>query len=249
MVTNFRFIRALILLLPIAAFPMLAQSQSGGVSSDEWKITVAPYLMLPWMDGTTAVRGREVEVNMAPSDILSNFQFGAMGYFEARKAKWAVGIDAIYMALGTTVDQPPVDVDFNQGAYTFTGLRQLNEKVDFLFGARWNVLQGKLGFKGPQATEVKQTKQWVDPIVGVKLRQPLGGKWHFAMQADIGGFGAGSDFAWHLFPMVGVDVGKRATLGMGYRVLGADYKTGSQNTLFKYDVITQAFVLGAAFHF
>jgi hypothetical protein len=201
------------------------------------------------MDGTTAVRGREVEVNMAPSDILSNFQFGAMGYFEARKAKWAVGIDAIYMALGTTVDQPPVDVDFNQGAYTFTGLRQLNEKVDFLFGARWNVLQGKLGFKGPQATEVKQTKQWVDPIVGVKLRQPLRGKWHFAMQADIGGFGAGSDFSWHLFPMVGVDVGKRATLGMGYRVLGADYKTGSQNTLFKYDVITQAFVLGAAFHY
>jgi hypothetical protein len=112
-VTSFRFTRALMLLLPIAAFPMLAQSQSGGASSDEWKITVAPYLMLPWMDGTAAVRGREVEVNMAPSDILSNFQFGAMGYFEARKTKWAVGIDAIYMALGTTVDQPPVDVDFN----------------------------------------------------------------------------------------------------------------------------------------
>jgi hypothetical protein len=69
------------------------------------------------------------------------------------------------------------------------------------------------------------------------------------MQGDIGGFGAGSDFAWHLFPMVGVDAGKRTTLGVGYRVLGADYKTGSQNTLFKYDVITQAFVLGAAFHF
>jgi hypothetical protein len=239
----------MILLLPIAAFPLLAHPQSSGASSDQWKITVAPYLMLPWMDGTAAVRGREVGINMAPSDILSNLQFSAMGAFEARKAKWAIGADAVYMALGTTIDKPPADIDFNQGAYTFAGLRQLNDKVDFVFGARWNVLQGRLGFKGPLETTVNQTKQWVDPIVGIKLRQPLGGKWHFTMQGDIGGFGAGSDFAWHLFPVVGVDVGKRTTLGMGYRVLGADYKSGSGNTLFKYDVITQAFVLGAAFHF
>ncbi len=247
--TNSRFIRAPILLLPIAAFPLLAKSQTSRASSDQWEITVAPYLMLTWMDGTAAVRGREVGINMAPSDILSNLQFSAMGAFEARKAKWAIGADAVYMALGTTIDKPPADIDFNQGAYTFAGLRQLNDKVDFVFGARWNVLQGRLGFKGPLETTVNQTKQWVDPIVGIKLRQPLGGKWHFTMQGDIGGFGAGSDFAWHLFPVVGVDVGKRTTLGMGYRVLGADYKSGSGNTLFKYDVITQAFVLGAAFHF
>jgi hypothetical protein len=248
-VTGSRFIYSLSLLLSVASSTLPAQSQGSGAGSDEWKFTLAPYLMLPWMDGTAAVRGREVEVNMAPGDILSNLQFSAMGAFEARKARWAIGVDAVYMALGTTIDKPPADIDFNQGAYTFAGLRQLNERVDFLFGARWNVIQGKLGFKGPLETTVKDTRQWVDPIIGLKLRQPFGGKWHFTMQGDIGGFGAGSDFAWHLFPVVGVDVGKRTTLGMGYRVLSGDYKTGSQNNLFKYDVITQAFVLGAAFHF
>ena len=241
---------AVLLILSAAVSLLPAQPQSvSGASSDEWKYTLSPYLMLPWMDGKTAVRGREVNVNVAPSEILSNLQFGAMGAFEARKAKWAFGVDAMYMALGTTIDQPSADIDLNQGAYTFTGLRQLNDKVDFVFGARWNVLQGRLGFKGPLQTTVDDTKQWVDPIVGLKLRQPLGGKWHFTLQGDVGGFGAGSDFAWHLYPAVGVDVGKRATLGIGYRVLGSDYKTGSQSSLFKYDVITQAFVLGAAFHF
>ncbi len=44
-----------------------------------------------------------------------------MGYFEARKGKWAFGADAAYMALGTTIDVPPADIDFNQGVYTFTG--------------------------------------------------------------------------------------------------------------------------------
>jgi hypothetical protein len=253
----YRFIPAIPLLLSIAAATLPANAQSSSqAGSDEWKYTLAPYLMLPWMDGKTAVRGLEVDVNVAPSEILSNLQFSAMGSFEARKSRWGVGVDAVYMALGATVDRVPAvgdranaDVDMNQGAYTFQGLRQLNRKVDFVFGARWNIIQGRIGLKGPQQTVVKDTKQWVDPIVGLKLRQPLRDKWHFSMQADIGGFGAGAKFAWQLFPMVGVDVGKRATLGMGYRVLSSDYETGSQATLFKYDVITQAFVLGAAFHF
>ena len=240
-----------IIVLSILAPPALAQSPgSSGTNSDEWKFTLAPYMLLPWMDGATAVRGHELEVDVAPSDIFSNLQFGAMGYFEARKARWGVGVDAVYMALGTDVDQPSANVDFNQGAYTFMGLRQLSEKVDLVFGARWNVLQGKLEFKGPILTGTfEETKQWVEPIVGLKLKQRLRGRLSFTFEGDIGGFGAGSDFAWQLWPMVGIDVSKRATLGIGYRVLSEDYQTGSDNQLFKYDVITQAMVFGAAIKF
>jgi hypothetical protein len=229
--------------------PALAQSQ-GGKSPDDWQFTVAPYLMFPWMNGKTAMLGREVEVNANPGDIFSKLQLGVMGTFQARKARWGTWIDAVYMALGTDIARPSANVDANQGVYTFTGLRELNKKVDLVFGARWNVLQGKLDFKGPLLTGTyEQTKQWVNPIVGFQLKQPLGGRWHFTMEGDIGGFGAGSDFAWHLFPVVGIDVGKRATLGVGYRVLSEDYQTGSGLRMFKYDVVTQAFVLGAAFHF
>ena len=232
--------------------PALAQSQ-GGKGPDDWKFTAAPYLMIPWMNGTAAARGHEVNVDVGAGDIFSHLQFGVMGSFEARKARWGTYLDAVYMALGTHTEaeaRPAANVDFNQGAYTFTGLRQLNEKVDLVFGARWNVLQGKLEFKGPLLTGTyEQTKQWVNPIVGFQLKQPLVGRLHFAIEGDIGGFGAGSDFAWHLFPVVGVDVGKRATLGIGYRVLSENYKAGEGNQMFKYDVVTQAFVIGAAFHF
>jgi hypothetical protein len=173
-----------------------------------------------------------------------------MGYFEARKARWGGGVDAVYMALGTDVPRPSANVDFNQGAYTFIGLRQLNEKVDLVFGARWNVLQGKLEFKGPllQGT-FEETRQWVEPVVGLKLAQRLGGPWSFTMEGDIGGFGAGSDLAWQLWPVIGVDVSKHATIKIGYRVLSEDYETDSGARLFKYDVITQAIALGVAFRF
>jgi len=240
-----------LVLLTMVASPALAQSpSSSGTNSDEWKFTLAPYLLIPWMDGTAAVRGRDHEVDVSPSQILGNLQFGAMGYFEARKAKWGTGIDAVYMALGTDIDRPSANVDFNQGAYTFMGLRQLNNKVDLVFGVRWNVLQGKLDFKEPPLQGVfEATKQWVNPIVGLQLKQRLGGPWNFTFEGDIGGFGAGSDFAWQLWPAVGIDVSKRATLKFGYRVLSEDYDTGSGNQYFKYDVVTQAMVFGMALHF
>jgi hypothetical protein len=159
---------AIIALLALLAVPALAQSQGGAGKTDDWQFTAAPHLILPWMNGTTAVRGFEADVNVNPSDIFSNLQIGAMGYFEARKARWAFGVDALYMALGTSVDQPPLNIDVNQGAYTFVGMRQVHENVDVLFGARWNVLQGKLSFKEPPQIVDAQIKQAIDSQLASK---------------------------------------------------------------------------------
>lgn len=238
-------------LLAIASSPALAQSSdSAGNASDKWKITLAPYLMIPWMDGQVAARGLDKEIAVTPSDIFENLQIGGMGYFEARKGSWGTGVDAVFMALGTNADRLPASADVNQGAYTFIGLRKLNDKVDLVFGARWNVIQSKLTFKGQLLQgEFKDTKQWVDPIVGLKIKQPLKGRFHLGFEGDIGGFNAASEFAWELFPTIGLDVSKRGALAMGYRVLSMNYSTGSGNELFKYNVATQAIVLGMTINF
>ena len=71
-----------------------AQSQSsGGASSNKWGYVLAPYLMLASMNGISAVRGREVEIVVSPSDIFENLQFGVMGYFGARKGNWGFGVE------------------------------------------------------------------------------------------------------------------------------------------------------------
>jgi hypothetical protein len=115
-------------------------------SHDEWNVFVAPYLMGAAMSGATTVRGAEVDVDMSASDIFSNLQFGAMGLVVARKGDWGFGSDLIWMALGTTVRE--TNVDFNQGAFAFYGLRQLSRAADVTFGMRVNTLQGELTFKG-----------------------------------------------------------------------------------------------------
>ena len=49
--------------------------------------------MFASMDGTSVVRGREIEVDVSPSDIFENLQFGVMGYFGTRKGNWGFGVE------------------------------------------------------------------------------------------------------------------------------------------------------------
>lgn len=225
----------------LAATPAAAQP-----ASDEWQVLVAPYLMGAAMSGATTVRGLTVDVDASASDIFSNLQFGAMGLMVARKGSWGFGTDLIWMALGTTVRETNVDV--NQGAFAFYGLRRLGPAADVTFGLRVNTLQAKLTFKGPDVTR-SQDKTWVDPITGITLRTPAGRRAQLRVYSEIGGFGAGSDFTWQVFPTASLRLSEKASLELGYRWLDVDYATGEGNGQFRYDVLTQGPVAGFSFRF
>jgi hypothetical protein len=236
----------------VAAIPASAQPQG----PDAWKITVVPYLMGAAMSGKVAVAGQELDVDMSASDIFSNLQFGAMGLVVARKGNWGVGGDAIWMSLGANGTAPgPLGVtgsaDMSQGAFAFYGLRRLAPGADVFFGGRVNYLSSNLRINAPlQVRSVDGSKTWFDPMVGLQLRTPENGKrWHAQVYTEIGGFGVGSDFAWQVFPTIGVKVTKAASLEFGYRWLDLDYVSGEDATLFKYDVLTQGPVVGFAFRF
>jgi hypothetical protein len=242
---------ALVLLLCVAsAAPVVAQSPG-----DRWHGTIAPYLLGASMNGTTAVAGQDLTVDMSFSDILHNLQFGAMGLVVARKGNWGGGGDAIWMALGANGTSPgPAAItgsaDMNQGAFAFYGLRRLGPAADVFFGGRVNTLQASLRFNGPGQRSTDGSKTWFDPIVGVQLHTPDTGKrWHTQVYTEIGGFGVASTFTWQIFPTFGVDLAKWASLEFGYRWLDIDYSSGENLTLFKYDVLTQGPLMGLAFRF
>ncbi len=232
---------AVVLVVSGAWTPAVAQAPS-----DKWEVTVAPYIMGAAMSGTTTVRGRDVDVDVSASDIFSNLQFGAMGLVVARKGNWGLGGDAIWMALGTTVRN--TNVDFNQGAFAFYGLRRLGSAADLTVGMRVNTLQGQLK-SNTLGFDVSQDKTWVDPIVGLTLRTSRAHRVHAQLYTEIGGFGAGSDLTWQIFPTVGWSFTDRFSLQVGYRWLDLDYETGDGNDRFAWDVLTQGPVGGLAFRF
>jgi hypothetical protein len=235
-----------VLAVVLGALVTPARAQSAGPPSDEWQVLVAPYLMGAGMSGATTVRGAELDIDVSASDIFSNLQFGAMGLVVARKGPWGFGTDLIWMALGTTVRD--TNVDFNQGAFAFYGLRALGPAADVTFGARVNTLQGVLKFKGPDI-EVSQDKTWVDPIAGLTLRTTVDRPVQLRVYTEIGGFGLGSTFTWQIFPTLGIKLTRSASIELGYRWLDLDYATGEGLSEFRYDVLTQGPVVGFGFRF
>jgi len=139
----------------------------------------------------------------------------------------------------------------SQGAFAFYGLRRPRSVCRPLLRGRVNYLSANLRVNTPlQVRSVDGSKTWFDPMVGLQLRTPESGKrWHAQVYTEIGGFGVGSDFAWQVFPTVGVNLTKSASIEFGYRWLDLDYSSGEELTLFTYDVLTQGPVMGFAFRF
>ncbi len=150
------------------------------------------------------------------------------------------------MSLGTTVHE--TNVDFDQGAFTFYGLRRLGAAADLTAGMRVNTLRGQLNFDGLGET-VDQDQTWLDPVVGLTLRTNAERRLLLRVYSEIGGFGLGSDFTWQIFPTVGIRFSDTVSADLGYRWIKIDYATGEGRERFAYDVLTQGPLVGVSLRF
>ena len=92
------------------------------------------------------------------------------------------------------------------------------------------------------------TKDWFEPFIGLRLGYDLTEHWEVMVRGDVGGFGAGSDFAWQAFGGVGYRwylKGWSIAAYGGFRALGQDYSDGD----YAWDMITYGPVVGAQFSF
>ncbi len=68
--------------------------------------------------------------------------------------------------------------------------------------------------------------EWVDPVVGARMRHVFASGSEFDLLGDVGGFGAGSEFSWQAVATYGFDVNAFGTTMrsvVGYRALYVDY--------------------------
>lgn len=217
--------------------------------SDRWEITLAPYVMGAAIDGTVAVNGRDAVVDVTADDIFDHMDLGFMGMAAARKGNWGVVADAVLVKLDVDSQMPPGAFKPTIGLLSVQGVRRLTDYADVTAGVRWNHLDADIDIQAPVAAHIEKSRDWFDPVVGVVLRTPAKGRLHATLIADVGGFGAGSELTWQVFPTVGIQLSKRASFEAGYRWLDVDYETGEGPTAFEYDVRYQGPVVGFTFKF
>lgn len=244
-----------------------ASAQSSGVSQNTWSYEFTPYLWGAGMKGDTQAGSLPTTTtDMSFSDVLDVLDFGLMGAFEARKGRWGLFTDAMYMKvsdsatvsrtgagpLGATLTAT-ANVTLKQTMFAAAVMYRAVEgktPIDVLGGLRYNKLDIEVSadftLLGLAASRTRAAdKDWVDPYLGVRVQQPLSDRWTFVGYADVGGFGVGSDSTYQLAGGFNYAYSKSISAKVGYRYLNVDYDKGG----FRYDMKTDGLYLGVGIRF
>ena len=230
-------------------------------TSDDWQFKAQAYGWLPTIEGTLPT---DDDVELKIDEILDNLDFTFMGVFQARRDKWAVVSDIVYLKLSadeaghTTIPVGPVNVptriDFGidmkawivnlAGAYRV--YQSDNFDVQFLAGTRYLSLETKAKLDTsliPGRKSVDGSDHVWDAIVGARGLADLSDKWWLTYRFDAGT--GDSDLTWN----ASVQFGRKydwGSLAVGYRYLHYDFD--SDFKLMK-DLNVYGPVIGVAWEF
>ena len=158
-----------------------------------------------------------------------------------------------------TIAQAAVAYDIikqgNTAIAAYAGARYWNMEADVNLKITGSVDLANLGLKrkGSYAVAHSGGTDWVDPIVGMRVRQQLTDRDELQLLADIGGFGVGSQFSWQVFGGYSHmwDLGEATKLAasFGYRILSVDYEEGSGTDAKSFDLTLHGPVMGLSLRF
>jgi opacity protein-like surface antigen len=222
-----------------------AQAQASAAQQSGWSFDFTPYLWGAAMEGSVGAGELPIiDIDMSFSDILDHLDAGLMGAFEARKGRWGILLDAIYMkiedsATASRTGAGPIGATASAGAllevrqttYAAALAYRVTEgraPLDVVAGVRYLRIEAEARIDGSffaQSGSVQRSakKSWGDPYVGLRLQQPFAERWTLAAYGDIGGFGVSSDFTWQALLGVEYEFSKAIAGKAGYRHIAVDY--------------------------
>ena len=260
---------------------------AGAETANQWKLSFTPYGWLPWLRGEQTVKGRTVELDVDPIQVMDHLErVPFMGYAEARNGALILYTDIFYADLGLSASgvrsrsvRPEIGgtlsaalgLDFEEtvieagGAYEITKWGS-STAIDILAGARYwhqemsinlaltgGLIIGGLDLSKGIAIARGGSVDWVDPLVGARIRHQLAPGQQLMLRADVGGFGAGSQFSWNALAAysweIAVSDGMTYSGLLGYRALDVDYEQGSGRNKYEYDVLQHGPVTGLTIGF
>ena len=250
--------------------------------ASQWRLSFTPYAWLTYLNGSMTVRGRSVDLDVAPWTVLGHLEkVPFFGYGEARNGPLALYSDVVYADLGLNASgirsrsvQPGITgtlsaalgVGFEEAIVEVGGAYQVwkcdpHTAVDILAGARYwhqemsvnfalaaSLDAGDLNISRGFALDRSGSVDWVDPVVGGRIRYNLAPGQDLMLRADVGGFGAGSQFSWNALAAYSFVLTQRDGVTysglLGYRALDADFEQGSGRTKYVYDLVMHGPVMG-----
>lgn len=234
-----------------------AGAQEVTAATGEWEFSVAPYLWAAAFEGTTRIgRLPSADISASFSDIVDNLDFAFMGTAEARRDRFSLFGDVVYVNVSDSTATPGplfsrarVEVEslFVTLGAGYTVVETGNATVDLNVAGRYWSERNEIAFsagalpgRSADATEV-----WFDPMVGGVARYRWDNGVFVSGQALIGGFGIGSDIVFDGVATVGYAFNDAIAASVGFRWLSVDYEDDD----FVYDIDQYGPIAGVRIRF
>lgn len=254
-------------LLAALTFGLPAMADTGAYSGaysgapDRWTFSLEPYLWLPAADfsvdtivpdlrgpGDTSARRIGVNAETDPNNYLDNLQLAVMLIGEARRNRWSVFTDLIYVDFGNqgsrvrsvagplgerSIDlQATGETDLSTTVWTLAGGYTVAEtpmlNLDLFAGFRYLAMDSSLtltlrdaGGRLSRARSVAMDQTLWDGVVGARGRLALNRNWFVPYYADVGS--GDSNLTW------------QAILGLGYGFKWGDVTLAVRSLSYQFD--------------
>lgn len=133
------------------------------------------------------------------------------------------------------------------------GGRYWYQKADLSLDLAGTIDQGGLVVSGTRAISRSGAVDWLDPLIGARVRYGVAPGHDLFLRGDVGGFGVGSKFSWQAIGGYSFDFAVRNSVTwsgiVGYRALYADYAKGSGQTRYEFDLLQHGPVVGLSARF
>ena len=225
-----------------------------GSSPDKWQFQFVPYLWFAGIKGQVGIGDRVADVDADFGDIFDRLNFGFMAALEARKGKFLLLSDLLYLKVSAENATPGAlfsSVKATQKVFMFeedAGYRLLEKNgssLDAFAGIRFWHLHTRLLFTpgiSPEL-EVSGSKNWVDGIAGLRGRAYVSKNVFVFGKGDAGG--GGSDLTYQLLGGAGLTFRERFSFLLAYRYLHVNYDR--DNFLFDVGIKGPAIGFGIKF--
>jgi hypothetical protein len=233
-----------------------APQKAATANDDNWHLGVSPYLWFAGVHGTVGALGRAASVHASATDVLSKLNIGLMGAVEARKRRFVLPIDFMWIKLSNDKALPEnpfpglasIRVKVTQTILTpKVGYRFVDNpklQADALVGLRYWHLGENLSFQpSGLLSNYSKAANWADVVAGAKFAIALSPKAVVTVLGDAGAGQANVDY--QVAALFGYKIKPTIILGAGWRYLDVNYRPSSS---FVYDAAQSGLLLGVTFN-
>jgi len=232
--------------------------------ADGWRFGASIPAWIVGIDGNVTIRGHQQDVNIDFNTIRkhldASFGFG----LSANKGNFGLYTDFGYMKFSGGVSggrgfNASDDLKFimGDGGISYLFFHTENDHPTLLAataGVQYWYTDNSVHFTGPNANPLwsgSNTRNVVDPVIGLRGSQYLTRKLHVDLAAGGGGFDISRkvDWTWSATAVASYDFCKWFTLSAGYQAIALDQSEGSGTSKNGFNFIFNGAVIAAKFKF